>query len=80
MKLSKRQIKRILREALNDAPYVEEAQLEDVLLECFTEWMLDGPAHTRTDYKFNDFVNDVAKRLGLSESMLWAAIEEMRNR
>ena len=80
MKITKRQLRRIIKETLDDAPYVEEAQLEDILLECFTEWMLDGPAETRTDYKFNDFVDDVAQRLNLTAASLHAAIEEMQQR
>ena len=78
--MNKRKLRRILKEALADAPYVEEAQLEDVLFECFTEWMLDGDESVRADYKFNDFVDDVAKRLNLTSAYLWAAIEEMAQR
>ena len=76
MKLLKQRRKRTLKEALNDAPYVEEAELEDVLLKVFVDWMTGFAAGE----SFDDFVESVSDRLGLTPSMLWAAIEEMKNR
>ena len=81
MKVSRRQLKRILREALEDAPYIEQAQLEDTLVECFIEWLADGDKEYRADYKFNDFVEDVSERMGLAgDDALKVAVEAMNAR
>ena len=74
--MDKRKLRRILREALNDAPYIEEAELEDVLFKVFVDWMTGFAAGD----SFDDFVESVADRLGLTAPMLWAAIEEMKDR
>ena len=86
--MKKARLKRILRETLKgiapdtgEAPYIEQAQLEDVLLNCFIEWLQDGDAAYRADYKFNDFVNDVSEQMGLEgDDALAAAIEDMLSR
>ena len=79
MKVNKRQLRRILREALDDAPYVEQAQVEDVLFECLCDWMVRSPNPSRKggDY-FTDFTDAVANKLGLADSeTLKAALEDI---
>ena len=79
MKITKRQLKRIIRESLNDAPYVEQAQVEDVLFECLCDWLVRSPNSMRPggDY-FRDFTDAVAERLGLADSeTLKAALEDI---
>ena len=81
MKLTKRHLKQIIREAMDDAPYIESAQLEDVVLECFLEWLADGDKEDRRHYMFNDFVEDVSDRMGLAgDDALKVAIEAMGQR
>ena len=79
MKVNKRQLRRILREALDDAPYVEQAQVEDVLFECLCDWLVRSPNPSRKggDY-FRDFTDAVANKLGLADSeTLKAALEDI---
>ena len=77
MKVNRARLKRILREAMEDHPYVEQAQVEDVLFECLCDWMVRSPNPSRKggDY-FRDFTDAVAERLGLADSeTLKAALE-----
>ena len=79
MRITKRQLKRIIRESLSDAPYVEQAQVEDVLFECLCDWLVRSPNSMRQgeDY-FRDFTDAVAKKLGLSDTeTLKAALEDL---
>ncbi len=82
MKVNRTRLKRILREAMEDYPYVEQAQVEDVLFECLCDWMVRSPNPSRQggDY-FRDFTDAVAERLGLADSeTLKAALEAMMGR
>ena len=82
MKVNRARLRRILREAMEDHPYVEQAQVEDVLFDCLCDWMVRSPTPTRTggDY-FTDFTDAVAKKLGLADSeTLKAALEAIMYR
>ena len=87
MKLNRARLKRILKEALDyerdpvtgDRPYVEQAQVEDVLFECLCDWLVRSPTPSRQggDY-FTDFTEAVAKKLGLANTeTLAAALEDI---
>ena len=86
MKVNRARLKRILRESLKgidpatgDFPYVEQAQVEDVLFECLCDWMVRSPNPSRKggDY-FTDFTEAVANKLGLADSeTLKAALEDI---
>ena len=79
MKVNRARLKRILREAMDDAPYVEQAQVEDVLFECLCDWLVRSPNSIRQggDY-FRDFTDAVAHKLGLADSeTLKAALEDI---
>ena len=77
MKVNRARLKRILREAMEDYPYVEQAQVEDVLFECLCDWMVRSPTPSRQGGDlFTDFTDAVAKKLGLADSeTLKAALE-----
>ena len=82
MKINRARLKRILREAMEDHPYVEQAQVEDVLFECLCDWMVRSPTPSRKggDY-FRDFTDTVAEKLGLADSeTLKAALEAIMYR
>ena len=82
MKVNRARLKRILREAMEDHPYVEQAQVEDVLFECLCDWMVRSPNPSRKggDY-FRDFTDAVAQKLGLADSeTLKAALEAIMYR
>ena len=80
MKLSKRQLKRIIREekqklqeldrSMDLSP--EQAQIEDALLECFCDWTSDGATATMS---FNEFMLEVDKKLGVSPQSLAQSCE-----
>ena len=74
--MNKIKLRKLLREALNEVPYLEEAELEDVLLAVFKDYMTGFAAGE----SFDDFVESVSERLGLTPSSLAAAVEEMDNR
>ena len=79
MKVNRARLKRIIREALDDAQYVEQAQVEDVLFECLCDWLVRSPNPSRKggDY-FRDFTDAVAQKLGLADSeTLKAALEDI---
>ena len=79
MKVNRKRLRRILREALDDAPYVEQAQVEDALFECLCDWLVRSPNSIRQggDY-FTDFTQAVARKLGLADSeTLKAALEDI---
>ena len=79
MKVNRARLKRIIREALEDAPNVEQAQVEDAVFECLCDWMVRSPIPSRKggDY-FTDFTDAVAKSLGLADSeTLKAALEDI---
>ena len=77
MKVNRARLKRILREAMEDHPYVEQAQVEDVLFECLCDWMVRSPTPSRKGGDlFTDFTDAVARELGLADSKtLKAALE-----
>jgi len=84
--MNRKQLKRILREALEgvdpataDSPYVEQAQVEDVLFECLCDWMVRSPNPGRQGGDlFIEFTDAVAKKLGLADSdTLKAALEDI---
>jgi len=79
MKVNRARLKRILREAMEDYPYVEQAQVEDVLFECLCDWMVRSPTPSRQGGDlFTDFTDAVAKKLGLADSeTLKAALEDI---
>ena len=80
MKLSKRQLKRIIREEkqklqeLNEPMDLspEQAQIEDALIACFCDWASDGATATMS---FNEFMLDVADKLGVSPQSLAQSCE-----
>ena len=78
MKLNRKQLRRILREALDDHPYVEQAEVEDALLECFLDWVVRSPVDGRQGGDlFDDFVEAVARKLGLPVPELKDALQNM---
>lgn len=74
--MNRTRLRRILREAISEVPYLEEAELEDVLLKVFKDYMTGFAAGD----SFDDFVESVCERLGITPSSLAAAVEEMENR
>jgi len=80
MKLSKRQLKRIIREEkqklqeLNEPMDLspEQAEIEDALIACFCDWASDGATATMS---FNEFMLDVADKLGVSPQSLAQSCE-----
>ena len=78
MKVNKLRLKRILREALEDHPYVEQAEVEDVLLECFLDWVVRSPTDGRQGGDlFDDFVEAVARKIGMPVPDLKDALQNM---
>ena len=92
MKLSKRQLKRIIREEKQklqeldfSGPAVgtdadvygtpEQAEIEDALIACFCEWASDGATATMS---FNEFMLEVAEKLGVSPQSLAQSCELIR--
>ena len=82
MKVNRARLKRIIREALDDAQYVEQAQVEDVLFECLCDWMVRSPNPGRQGGDlFIEFTDAVAQKLGLADSeTLKAALEDIMYR
>ena len=69
---------------MDDASYIEQAQVEDALFECLCDWMVRSPNPGRiskdgTDGDlFIEFTDAVAKKLGLADSAtLKAALEDI---
>ena len=65
MKLSKRQLKRIIREEKQkllkeEQGFIEQAELEDAVYATFCEWMVEGPPILPA--KWSDFEAAVARR------------------
>ena len=63
MKLSKRQLKRIIREEKQkllkeEQGFIEQAELEDAVYATFCEWIVEGPPSS----KWSDFEAAVARR------------------
>ena len=82
MRLSENKLRRILRrtikEAIDDHPYVEQAEVEDVLLECFLDWVVRSPTDGRQGGDlFGDFVEAVARKLGMPVPDLKDALQNM---
>ena len=78
MKVNRKRLRRILREALDDAPYVEQADVEDALLECFLDWVVRSPIDGRQGGDlFDDFVEAVAQKIGIPVPDLKDALEDM---
>ena len=66
MKLSKRQLKRIIREEKQkllkeEQGFIEQAELEDVVYATFCEWMVEGTAEIGT-MRWRDFEQAVIRR------------------
>ena len=79
MKLTKRQLRRIIREEKEKLQemdqsrmYIEQAEIEDALLECFCDWTSDGATATMS---FNEFMLEVAKKLNVSPQALAQSCE-----
>jgi hypothetical protein len=81
MKLSKRQLKRIIREEKEklqelDGPgndrLPEQAAIEDALVACFCDWAIDGGTARMT---FNEFMLSVAEDLGVTPQTLAKSCE-----
>ena len=86
MKVNRRRLKRILKEAMRDldpatggTKTVEQAEVEDVLFECICDWMVRSPTPSRQGGDlFTDFTDAVAKKLGLPDSAtLKEALEDI---
>ena len=104
MRLSKRQLRRIIKEALGDRgdlpkkqqykigmqgpedlPYgnvtgskstpPEQAEIEDALIACFCDWTTDGATARMS---FNEFMLEVAEKLGVSPQSLAQSCELIR--
>mgnify|MGYP001240663872 CR=1 FL=1 len=92
MKLSKQQLKRIIREEKQklqeldfSGPAVgsdadvygtpEQAEIEDALIACFCDWSSDGATATMS---FNEFMLEVAKKLGVTPQLLAQSCELIR--
>lgn len=63
MKISKRQLKRIIREEKQkllkeEQGFIEQAELEDAVYATFCEWMVDG----HTPLRWSDFEDAVLRR------------------
>ena len=79
MKISKRHLKRIIREEKQKLQemeqsrmYIEKAEIEDALIECFCDWTSDGATATMS---FNEFMLEVAKKLNESPQALAQSCE-----
>ena len=78
MKVNRLTLKRILREAIDDHPYVERAEIEDVLLECFLDWVVRSPMDGRQGGDlFDEFVEAVARKMGMPVPDLKDALQNM---
>ena len=78
MKVNKLRLKRILPEAIDDHPYVERAEMEDVLLECFLDWVVRSPIDGgQGGDLFDEFVEAVARKVGMPVPDLKDALENM---
>ena len=79
--MNRRKLRRIIREALNDHPYIEQADVEDALLECFLDWVVRSPIDGRQGGDlFDDFVEAVAEKIGLPVPELVDALQNMMYR
>ncbi len=66
------------QEAMNDHPYVEQAEVEDALLECFLDWVVRSPSDGRQGGDlFDDFVDAVARKIGMPVPDLEDALQNM---
>ena len=71
-------VNRMEQEALDDYPYVEQAEVEDALLECFLDWVVRSPIDGRQGGDlFDDFVEAVARKLGIPVPELKDALQNM---
>ena len=78
MKLNKARLRRIIREALDDHPYVEQAEVEDALLECFLDWVVRSPNPGRKGGDlFEEFVDAVARKIGMPSPDFKDALQNM---
>ena len=69
------------QEALNDHPYIEQAEVEDALLECFLDWVIRSPTDGRQGGDlFDDFVEAVARKIGMPVPDLKDALQNMMYR
>ena len=93
MKLSKRQLRRILLKRISEsgdiyprpqhpmiaagqAHALEQAKIEDALMACFCDWSSDGSTATMS---FNDFMLEVAEKLGVSPQSLAQSCEKIHS-
>ena len=78
MRITKNQLRRILKEAIDDHPYVERAEIEDVLLECFLDWVVRSPMDGRQGGDlFDEFVEAVARKIGMPVPDFKDALQNM---
>ena len=69
------------QEALNGHPYIEQAEVEDALLECFLDWVIRSPTDGRQGGDlFDDFVEAVARKIGMPVPDLEDALQNMMYR
>ena len=91
MNLTKRQLKRIIREEkqklqeldssgpavdpITGKLYLEQAEIEDALIACFCDWTTDGATARMS---FNEFMLEVAEKLDVSPQRLAQSCEQIR--
>ena len=79
--MNRRKLRRILKEALNDHPHIEQAEFEDALFECFLDWVIRSPIDGRQGGDlFDDFVEAVARKVGMPIPDLMDALQNMMYR
>ena len=61
--------------AAGQAQAAEQAEIEDALIACFCDWSSDGATATMS---FNDFMLEVAEKLGVSPESLAQSCEKIR--
>ena len=76
--MNKKQLKRIIQEAMNDAHHLEQAQVEDVLFECFIDWVIRDPTPSRAGGDlFVEFVAEVSERLKIPLDAFYTELERL---
>ena len=61
--------------AAGQAQALEQAELEDALIACFCDWSSDGATAAMS---FNEFMLEVAEKLGVSPQSLAQSCERIR--
>lgn len=63
--------------AAGQAQALEQAELEDALFECLCDWLVRSPNPSRAGGDtFEDFVEEIAKRLNLDRASLVDQLED----